>query len=147
MGIPRLGIVQLSYNSMNNPDAVAAWMTDNVPCFRGKVPQEWTEAVIEKLQAARVDDRVIREAFKRARTKGWDFEAPRMLSRIYNEPFIDVPYISPPPMPAPTMGQGFSESDRRRANIYAAQVYEVRYRHAMEDTRQRSFWKQLLKLL
>ncbi len=49
-----------------------------------------------------------------------------MLSRIYNEPFIDVPYISPPPVPAPTMGQGFSESDRRRANIYAAQVYEVR---------------------
>ncbi len=76
MGIPRLGIVQLSYNSMNNPDAVAAWMTDNVPCFRGKVPQEWTEAVIEKLQAARVDDRVIREAFKKSAYQGMGFRGP-----------------------------------------------------------------------
>jgi len=127
MGQPTLRYPSFSGAAKNNPVAIAVWIMQNVPCFAGKVPTQWANAVVDKLRFAGVDDRTGREAFKIAKAKGWDFDVSYSLN-----PFtIEVPpYIPPPPVPHQHYGS-FSESDRRRMNINAARLYEVKYRRAM----------------
>jgi hypothetical protein len=107
MGQPTLPIVNI--NVPNSPDAVADWIMRNVPSFVGRVPHEWTEAVITKLQRAYIADRVIREAFKKTRAKGMDFEAPMgyplaVVKEIYPLPVTNGPPPYKTPVSPPTMG-------------------------------------------
>lgn len=94
-------------NAKNNPDVVADWIMRNVPSFVGRVPHQWTEAVITKLQQAYIRSHVIREAFKKTRTKGMDFESPTRYDFVLLKEVFPLPptaYRSPGVPPPPTMG-------------------------------------------
>ena len=62
-----------------NPEAVFRWITQNVPCFVGEVPGEWTDAVIVSLGRSLVPTSVIAQAMLTARRNGYQF-APTTLS-------------------------------------------------------------------
>ncbi len=50
-----------------NTVMLLAWIKLNVPCFTGPVPQEWTDAVMDKMVKAGVPDNIIADVFRLAR--------------------------------------------------------------------------------
>lgn len=88
-----------------NPGAVARWILRNVPCFEaGKVPHDWTDAVIKSLDKQLVHEQVIAQAFKLALVHGYDFgdiELLRFAGNVtwqYKQPPLPDGYVTPPSM-------------------------------------------------
>src|SRR5688572_11209206 len=54
------------------PLVALRWMLEVVPCFKGPIPGEWTDAVVTKLRKAHVPDAVIGEAL--AMAPRWKYE-------------------------------------------------------------------------
>jgi hypothetical protein len=72
---PPIFLGRFSGNS-RSPVSVRNWVAQNVPCFDGPVPQEWTLAIYAKLRQAYVDTAVIAAGLELARKDGYVFNMP-----------------------------------------------------------------------
>jgi hypothetical protein len=107
--------------------AVARWMVRNVPCFEGgKVPYEWTGAVIKSLSDQMVQAPVIGQALKLARIHGHDFgdielnQAGPMVLWGYKQPPLPPGHVAPD-----SMGQ--AEPMTEAEAIRVAAIFEEQY--------------------
>ncbi len=110
-----------------NPSAVARWMVRNVPCFEdGKVPYEWTAAIIKSLSDQLVQAPVIAQALKLARIHGHDFgdielhQAGPSVLWGYKQPPLPPGHVAPD-----SMGQ--AEPMTEAEAIRVAAIFEEQY--------------------
>ena len=59
--------------SVNDPIAALQWILRNVPCFKGKIPADWTDGAILRLLELKVPMAIVIEAFKIARSLKYDW--------------------------------------------------------------------------
>jgi len=110
-----------------NSSAVFRWVVGNVPCFEdGKVPYEWTAAIIKSLSDQLVPAPVIGQALKLARIHGHDFgdielrqAGPHVLWG-YKQPPLPDGYEAPP-----TMGK--AEPMTEAEIVKVAAIFEEQY--------------------
>ena len=126
-----MGKVQLlrrgdAVSDIKNVTAVVHWMIRNVPCFLGRVPSEWTDAVFESLEKQGASDYVIEQSFKFAITHGYDFgdiQVTRMFGRVtWQYKYALIPLS---PVPVPSMGQAEPMTLERAKRIAA--IFEGDY--------------------
>ncbi len=60
--------------NFKSPMSVRNWLVQNVPCTKGPVPREWTNAIFAKLRQSYVDPAVITTGLKLARRDGYVFD-------------------------------------------------------------------------
>jgi hypothetical protein len=105
-----------------SPASVRKWIGENVPCFDGPVPQEWTNAVYAKLRQAYVDPAVVLAGLELARKDGYVFDN-RTMPREVTTTVLKGPINTGPTMGVP------SESPRE-ARKHAAEMLEWQYEKA-----------------
>ena len=111
---PPIFLSRFTGNS-NSPVAVRNWVAQNVPCFDGPVPQEWTLAIYAKLRQAYVGPAIITMGLELAQKDGYVFN-------------ISLPTVITPINTGPTMGVP-SESPQQ-ARKHAAEVLEWQFEKA-----------------
>jgi hypothetical protein len=63
----------LAWQDREQPRVVLHWILRKVPCFQGKIPVEWTDAVFAKLKEQGVSPATIGQALRAARASGYNF--------------------------------------------------------------------------
>jgi hypothetical protein len=61
--------------SVADPVDVMGWIMQNVPCFKGPVPQDWTQAVYTEAGARHIQPAVIALALSMTSMSGYNFSA------------------------------------------------------------------------
>jgi hypothetical protein len=119
----------LSVSERGHPVAVVRWIHRNVPSFAGRVPVEWTDAVIKSLEKQLVHDYVIAHSMKLARRPGYDFgeiEILRLAGRVtwhYKEAQPPANYVQRVPLPSMGQGEPITAADA----IRQAELIEAKY--------------------
>ena len=122
---------RLPFQDRGNPAAVVVWIQRNVPCFKGDIPGDWTDAVISFLRKETVANDVIRNAMLYLRDHGYHFTPTVasaaigltvVASRHPPNPDGQRPYPRPA---APRMDQGEPLNEFSVKN--AVQQYEHSY--------------------
>lgn len=62
-----------SPNARNNPNITLQWILNNVPCFSGTVPVDWTRAVYREASRRNIDFRILQTALSMASKHGYTF--------------------------------------------------------------------------
>ena len=108
-------------------DKLAIWIEREIPCFVGKVPVEYTQALLDVLQR-RVRDNIIRDAFLTLAKKGIEFDFPLNWSARF---LMGVVVPPPPPttsrLPPPPQMRAVSRGEAEQIKRHTIEEYERRY--------------------
>ncbi len=72
-GLPHEQFSTPSTGARNDPEIALQWILNNVPCFRGSVPGEWTQAVYREASRWNIKLAIVRAALNMAKKDGYSF--------------------------------------------------------------------------
>ncbi len=106
--------------NFKSPVSVRNWVVENVPCTKGSVPREWTNAIYARLRQSHVDPGIIMTGLTLARADGY----------VFDDGLVPLT-ITPKPMPINT-GQHYSvpSESPRQARKHVAEVLEWQFEKA-----------------